>query len=78
MGLPRWLSSKESTNAGDAGHTGSVSGSERSPGEGNGNPAQYSCLTNPMDRGAQQAIAFVVTEVDTTEQLTQGQVDSPE
>ena len=31
---------------------GSISGSERSPGEGNGNPVQYSCLGNPMDRGA--------------------------
>ena len=36
-------------NAGDAG---SVPGSGRSPGEGNSNPLQYSCLGNPMDRGA--------------------------
>ena len=36
-------------NAGDAG---SVPGSERPPGEGNGNPVQYACLENPMDRGA--------------------------
>ena len=64
-----------SVNVGDVG---SIPGSGSSLGEGHGNPAQYSCLTNPMDRGAQQAIAFVVTEVDTTEQLTQGQVDSPE
>ena len=56
----------------------SIPGSGSSLGEGNGNPVQYSCLTNPMDRGAQQAIAFVVTELDTTEQLTQGQVESPE
>lgn len=41
-------------------------------------PSQHSCLTNPMDRGAQQAIAFVVTELDPTEQLTQGQVGIPE
>ena len=34
---------------------GSVPGSGRSPGEGNGNPLQYSCLENPMDRGAWQA-----------------------
>ena len=41
---------KESTyNAGDEG---SVPGSGRSPGEGNGNPFQYSCLENPTDRGA--------------------------
>ena len=39
-------------NAGDAGDSDSVPGSERSPGEGNGNPLQYSCLGNPMDRGA--------------------------
>ena len=65
MGLPRWLSSKESTNAGDAGHTGSVSGSERSPGEGNGNPAQYSCLENPMDRGAWWAAVHGVPKSQT-------------
>ena len=35
-----------------AGDTGSISGSGRSPGEGNSNPLQYSCLGNPMDRGA--------------------------
>ena len=49
-GLPQWLSGKESAcNAGD---TGSIPGSGRSPGEGHGNPLQYSCLENPMDRGA--------------------------
>ena len=48
--FPKWLSSKESTcNAGDAGL---IPGLGRSPGEGNGNPLQYSCLGNPMDRGA--------------------------
>ena len=48
--LPWWHSGKESAcNAGD---TGSIPGSEISPGEGNGNPLQYSCLENPMDRGA--------------------------
>ena len=62
MGLPRWLSSKESTNAGDAGHTGSVSGSERSLGEGNGNPLKYSCLRNAMDRGAWQATVHGVAK----------------
>ena len=35
-----------------AGDPGSIPGSGRSPGEGNGNPLQYSCLENPMDRGA--------------------------
>ena len=34
------------------GDTGSIPGSGRSPGEGNGNPLQYSCLENSMDRGA--------------------------
>ena len=52
-GLPWWCSHKESTsNAGDAGDTGSIPGSGRSPGEENGNLLQYSCLENPMDRGA--------------------------
>ena len=35
----------------NAGDTGSIPGLGRSPGEGNGNPFQYSCLGNPMDRG---------------------------
>ena len=47
------LSSKESAcNAGDVG---SIPGSGRSPGGGNGNPLHYSCLGNPMDRGAWRA-----------------------
>ena len=50
VGLPWWLSDKECTcNGGEAG---SFLGSGGSPGEGNGNPFQYSCLENPMDRGA--------------------------
>ena len=57
---------------------GSIPGSGRSLGEGNGNPVQYACLPSPMDRGAQQAAALVVTELDATEQLMQGQVDSSE
>ena len=36
----------------DTGDIGSIPGLERSPAEGNGNPLQYSCLANPMDRGA--------------------------
>ena len=49
-GLPWWLSGKESTcNAGDAGL---IPGSGRCPGGGSGDPLQYSCLGNPMDRGA--------------------------
>ena len=41
--------------AGDTIDAGSIPGSGRSPGEGNGNPLQYACLENPMDRGAWQA-----------------------
>ena len=39
-------------NVGDARDTGFIPGSEKIPGEGNGNPLQYSCLENPTDRGA--------------------------
>ena len=46
-------------NAGDAG---SIPGSGRSPGVGNGNPLQYSCLGNPMDRGAWWATVPGLTE----------------
>ena len=42
-------------NAGDTGVSGSVPGLGRPPGEGNGNPLQYSCLENPMDGGARRA-----------------------
>ena len=68
MGLPQWLSHKEFTcSAGDAG---SISGSGRSPGEGNNNPFPYSCLGNPMDRGACWAAAHgVAEELDMTERL---------
>ena len=41
-----------SASAGDAEDMGSIPGSGRSPGGGDGNPLQYSCLKNPMDRGA--------------------------
>ena len=50
-------------SAGDVRDAGSVPGSERSPAEGNGNPLQYSCLENPMDRGAWQATVHGVTRV---------------
>ena len=59
-GLSRWLSGKEySCQAGDAG---SIPGLGRSPGEGDGNPFQYSCLENPMDRGAWWATVHGVTK----------------
>ena len=41
----------------------------RSQGEGNGNPPQYSCLGNPMDKGAWKATVHESAELDTTEQL---------
>ena len=60
---PWWLSRKESScNAGGTGDTGSIPGEGRSPGEGNGNPLQYSCLGNPMDRGAWRATVHGVTK----------------
>ena len=46
----------------NAGDSGSIPGSGRSPGEGYDNPLKYSCLENPMDRGAQQAIVHGVAE----------------
>ena len=51
------------TNAGGAGHMSSIPGSERSPGRGNGNPFQYSCLGNPLDRGAWWAKVHGITRV---------------
>ena len=53
MGFPGGSDGKE--NACNAGDPGSIPGSGRSPGEGNVYPLQYSCLVNPMDRGAWQA-----------------------
>ena len=50
----------------NAGDVGSIPGLERSPGEGNGNPLQYSCLENPMGRGTWQATVHGVAESDTT------------
>ena len=55
------------TNAGDIRDMGLIPRSGRSPGEGNGNP-QYSCLGNPMDRGAWWATVHESKELDTTEQ----------
>ena len=52
-------------NSGDVGDTGLISGLGRSPGEGNGNSLQYSCLENSMNREAWQATDQGVTESDT-------------
>ena len=59
MGFPRGSDGTES--ACNVGGTGSAPGSGRSPG-GNGNPLQYSCLGNPMDRGAGRATVHGVTK----------------
>ena len=52
-------------SAGDARDTSLISGSGKFPGVGNGNPLQYSCLENSMDRGAWQAIVHGVTNSQT-------------
>ena len=68
LGFPGGSAVKSPTvNAGDAG---SIPGSGRSPGEGNGNPLQYSCLGNTTDRGAWWATVHgVANKSDTTERL---------
>ena len=61
---------KDSTcNAGDAGGTGSISGSGRSPGGRNANPLQYSYQENPMDRGAWGPIVHGVAKESATIQV---------
>ena len=67
MAFPGGSDVKESAR--NSGDLGSVSGSGRSPGEGNGNPLQYSCLENSMDRGAWRA-PWGHKELDTSERLT--------
>ena len=65
MGLPWWLTGKESMSI--AGGMGSTPGSGRSPRKINGNPLQYSCLENPMDRGIWWAMVYgVAKQLDTT------------
>ena len=60
LGFPRDSRGEES--ACSAGDPSSIPGSGRSPGEGNGNPVQYSCPENPMDRGAWQATVHGVAK----------------
>ena len=55
-----------SASVGDAGDRGLIPGSGRSPGGGNGNLLQYSCLENPMDRGAWQASLWGCKELNMT------------
>ena len=54
-----------SANSGDLRDVGSIPGSRRFPGEGNGKLLQYSCLGNPMDRGVWQATVYGVTQSQT-------------
>ena len=63
MGFPGGSDGEESAYSG--GDSGSISGSGRSPGEGNGYPLQYSCLENSMDRGAWWATAHEVAKSQT-------------
>ena len=64
-------------NAGDLKDAGSIPESGRSPGEGHGNPLQYSFLENPMERGTWQATVHTVTELDMTEVLLISWLQSP-
>ena len=60
-------------NAGSIGDLGSITGSGRSPGEGHSNPLQYSCLENPMDRGAWGTVVHGVAKSWTRlKQLSRG------
>ena len=69
--LPRWLVVKNSPGSiGDAGGMDLILGPGRSPGGGNGNPLQYSCLENSVDRGACRAAVHVIAESDMTKQLS--------
>ena len=54
-------------SAGDIKDEGSIPGPGRSPGGGNGTPLQYSCLENPMDKGAWMVTVHGISESDTTE-----------
>ena len=68
MGFPGGTSGKEpACNAGDLRDTGSIPGLGRSPGEGHGNPLQYSCLENPVEGGAWRATVHRAAESDMTE-----------
>ena len=66
LGLPRWLSNKESAfSTGDTENMGLIPGSERFPGGRLGNPLQYSCLENLMDREAWWAVVQRVAKSQT-------------
>ena len=63
LGFPADSDGNESTCK--AGDPGSIPGSGRSPREGSGNPLQYSCLENPMERGAWRTTAYGITKNQT-------------
>ena len=63
MGFPG--GSEVKASASNVGNPGSIPGLGRSPGEGNGNPLQYSCLEKPMDIGAWEATVHGVTKIRT-------------
>ena len=63
----------QSANATDVKGVGAIPGPGRSPGEGNGNPFQYSCLGNPIDREAWWATVYGVAELDTQSDLAHTQ-----
>ena len=63
VGFPGGSDGKASAR--NVGDLGLIPGSGRSPGEGNGNPLQYSCLENSMDRGAWWATVHGVTKIQT-------------
>ena len=68
LGVPQWLSGKESAcSAGAAGDSGSIPGLRRSLGGGPGNTLQYSCLENRVHRGAWRATVHRGAELDRTE-----------
>ena len=74
LGFPGGSHTKESIFR--AGDLASVPRSRRSPGEGNGNPLQYSCLEFPMDRGAWWIVFLGLVESDMTARLTLSWVPS--
>ena len=74
MGFPGGSVVEYACNAGDVGL---VPGSERSSGEGNGHPFQYSCLEDPVNRGAWWATVHGVAESDTTEELSLHEEERP-
>ena len=72
------MAKESACNAGDTGDSSSTPGSERSPGEGHGNPIQHPCLENAVDRGAWRAAVHGVakTTIEVTENVTLSEEES--